>query len=116
MTAGRDNVFLCLMCIRRVWSSEHFLHQVRDLRGEGRRTWTHREEKDRLLYNWHHQSIITVIMTVLPLVQLQNGPEVFVTLCVQFISVDYVKSRLRSSNECNYRRVSAELIEKEASV
>lgn len=50
----------------------------------------------RPLNNWHNQSIITVITAVLSLLQLQNGPEVFEApcLCVQCISVDYIKSRL----------------------
>lgn len=51
----------------------------------GRQKETHGKSEERLvkteqslLYNWHHQSIITVMMTVLSLLELQNGPEVHV--------------------------------------
>lgn len=70
----------------------------------------------RPVYNWHHQSIITVITAVLSLLQLQDWPEVFEApcLCVQCISVDYVKSKLWFPNEYNYTGISSVLLGKEA--
>lgn len=57
----------------------------------------------------HHRFIVATATT--------ERAEVFEVpcLCVHCISVDYVKSRLWLSNECNYTEISSVLIEKEAS-